>query len=244
MDLLKYPSTVQANRHQCANRLGYNDLKHIKNKLHGESTYTSSTFHSDVCQDCGLILQEKQISLCSSVWEFPKAGLATFNIFKNMKLIMGLLFILGAIFGIVSLYVNIVGTKQSLTIDNQNFPIFFSNWVVAKNFTTNGAAELFLSIAGFLLILVVIVWWISIFVVMCLSQKYQRIVDQAYLSASDFSIMLENVPIHYTKEKMQEEVSRYFDSLVFNHNMKNKWGQILKPFTIKKICRTVPFQLT
>ena len=75
-------------------------------------------------------------------------------------------------------------------MDNQNFPIFFSNWVLTKNSTVNSAVELILSLTGFLLVIVVVVWWISLFVVMCLSQKYQRIVDQAYISASDFSIML------------------------------------------------------
>ena len=59
LDLLKYPSTVQALRHRFANRLGYNDLKQIKNKLLGESTYTHSAFREDRCEDCNLILQER-----------------------------------------------------------------------------------------------------------------------------------------------------------------------------------------
>ena len=49
LDLLKYPSTQQAFRHRCANRMGYHDLKHIKNKLRGDSTYIHSTTHTDHC---------------------------------------------------------------------------------------------------------------------------------------------------------------------------------------------------
>jgi len=91
--------------------------------------------------------------------------------------------------------------------------------------------------------LVVLVWWFGRLVSECVSQKYLRIVDQASLSASDFSIMLENVPIHFSKERLQAEINRYFESLVFGHNIKNTWGEILYPFTIKKICSTVPFSL-
>lgn len=81
------------------------------------------------------------------------------------------------------------------------------------------------------------------FIIMCISQKYEREVDQAHLSASDFSIMLENVPIHYSEDKLREEFNRYFESLVFSHNIKNTWGEVLHRFRIRKICRTVPFLL-
>lgn len=56
--------------------------------------------------------------------------------------------------------------------------------------------------------------------------------------------MLEKVPIHLSEEKLKQEFERYFESLIFNHNIKNTWGEVLKPFTIKKICRTVPFSLS
>ena len=77
-----------------------------------------------------------------------------------------------------------------------------------------------------------------------LSQKYHRMVDQAYISASDFSILVEKVPIHISERKIKEEMLRYYESLVFSHNIKNKWGEELKPFSVKKVCRTVPFRLT
>lgn len=112
------------------------------------------------------------------------------------------------------------------------------------NFSANSALQAALSISGFLLLITVIVWWVTIIVISCLSSKYEREVDQAHLSASDFSIMLENVPIHYSEEKLKEEFNRYFESLVFNHNIKNTWGEVLHRFTIRKICRTVPFSLS
>jgi hypothetical protein len=35
-------------------------------------------------------------------------------------------------------------------------------------------------------------------------------VDQEYLSASDFTVMLEDVPVGFTKERLQNEFNVYF----------------------------------
>jgi hypothetical protein len=55
--------------------------------------------------------------------------------------------------------------------------------------------------------------------------------------------MIEHVPIHYTKERLQAEFNRYFESLVYKHNIKNTWGEELKPFVIQKLTKAVPFSL-
>jgi hypothetical protein len=82
------------------------------------------------------------------------------------------------------------------------------------------------------------------FVDRCLRQKYVRIVDQESLSASDFTIMLENVPAYYTKDRLQNELNRYFESLVYHHNLKKTWGEELKPFEIDRISQVLPFGLS
>lgn len=68
LDLLKYPSTKLAVRHRAANRLGYYDLKNIKNKYTGQAGYMASHSYLDYCEDCKLVLQDKEISTCSSLW--------------------------------------------------------------------------------------------------------------------------------------------------------------------------------
>jgi len=103
---------------------------------------------------------------------------------------MGFLFLLGVIFSIIELYVNIVITRETLNMDGENFPIFFSNAAQTLNPSSNSTLQFVLSISGFILIVVIMVWWVTIFIVQCISQKYQRIVDETYLSAADFSIML------------------------------------------------------
>ena len=56
--------------------------------------------------------------------------------------------------------------------------------------------------------------------------------------------MLENVPINYSEDKLKQQFDRYFESLIFSHNIKDSLGEELKPFTIHKICKTVPFSLS
>lgn len=45
--------------------------------------------------------------LCCGVWEFPKAGLSTYHYFETIKIMAGLVFIMGVFFSIASLYINI-----------------------------------------------------------------------------------------------------------------------------------------
>jgi hypothetical protein len=145
--------------------------------------------------------------MCSAIWEFPKAGLATYLLFRNMKVIMTMLFFLGALFSIVSLYINIniistitsSGTTLTLTLDLNSLPVFISNGLKVTYSSSTSVILILLLLETVLLILVILVWWFTRFVVDCVSQKYTRMVDQASLTASDFSIMLENVPIHYPK---------------------------------------------
>jgi hypothetical protein len=124
-----------------------------------------------------------------------------------MKVIMMMLFFLGAIFCIVSLYINIniisiiasSGTNLTIVLDFRTFPIVISNGFKAIYYSTVTTIQILFYLEAILLILVILVWWFSKYVVECVSQKFIRIVDQASLTASDFSIMLENVPIHYSK---------------------------------------------
>ena len=124
-----------------------------------------------------------------------------------MKVKMMMLFFLGAIFCIVSLYINIniisiiasSGTNLTIVLDFRTFPIVISNGFKAIYYSTVTTIQILFYLEAILLILVILVWWFSKYVVECVSQKFIRIVDQASLTASDFSIMLENVPIHYSK---------------------------------------------
>ena len=123
-----------------------------------------------------------------------------------------MLFILGIIYCIINLVVNIkyITTDTTSSVTGTTYPALFVNVAQILNSSVNSALQTALNVSGFLLLITVIVWWLTIIVTTCLSSKYEREVDQAHLSPSDFSIMLENVPIHYSEEKLKEEFNRYF----------------------------------
>lgn len=223
LDLLKYPSTEQAEQHRCATRLGYSDLKNIKNKQVGDSMFHPSTHRPTHCKDCGLLIQEREIPLCSEVWEFPTAGTSTFKFFETIKLIWIFIFILGAVFSIQSLYFNIIEPTETISI--LNFPKKFAYSGKLLYYSSNVILFLLIMLDACMLALTVVIWWASLYCLRSCREKYHRIVDQENLSACDFTIMLEHLPIHYNKETLQVELNRYFESLVYKHNIKNTWGE-------------------
>jgi hypothetical protein len=166
--------------------------------------------------------------MCASVWEFPKAGAATFHLFEDMKLIAGQVFLLGVVFSILSLYVSIVEPTESFSFATMPRKVSYTACMVYSS--SNAFLSVLLGIEGFLIVLSTLLWWLLQFVSLCLRQKYERMVDQEDLSAADFTIMLDDMPVNYTKERLQNEFNRYFESLVYHHNLKKTWGEDLRPF--------------
>lgn len=64
-----------------------------------------------------MTVQEVEIPMCASVWEFPKAGEAVFGLFEDAKLLAGQVFILGIIFTILALYVTILEPTETVTFE-------------------------------------------------------------------------------------------------------------------------------
>lgn len=68
-------------------------------------------------------------------------------------------------------------------------------------------------------------------------------VDDETITAADFSIMIENIPISFTKEKLQQELFRYQQEIGSNSRLFDSEKQLLRSFTIKKFCKAIPFHL-
>ena len=64
-------------------------------------------------------------------------------------------------------------------------------------------------------------------------------IDQATITAADFSIMFEHVPIDYTRDDLQRDLQDYFHQLKEKKQL-HKMDD-LKSFTIYKYCRAIPF---
>lgn len=155
--------------------MGCNDLKNVRNKLSGNSSYTSANFYEDHCEDCGLLVQEREIETCSSLWEFPKVGLGTYNLYRNMKISMGLIFLVGLLYSVINLIVNIRQIIElNATLDGQTYLVIFLNTIQILNLSSNTTLLAVIGISVFLLLLTFIIWWLTLFIINCLSKKYER----------------------------------------------------------------------
>ena len=59
--------------------------------------------------------------------------MATFLLFRYVKLIWGMLFLLGVIYCTVNIYINVNATNNSSAFEINSLPIFLSNWALTKN---------------------------------------------------------------------------------------------------------------
>ena len=59
------------------------------------------------CEDCGLVVQEEPIPLCSSFNNFPNIGIGAFLLFSTVKSLTILLLVLGVTYSGFALYSNI-----------------------------------------------------------------------------------------------------------------------------------------
>ena len=50
------------------------------------------------------------------MWEFPKVGLGSYNLYRNMKIVMAMIFILGLIYSVINLIVNIRIVIEAATV--------------------------------------------------------------------------------------------------------------------------------
>jgi hypothetical protein len=108
MDLLKYPSNELAEKHRKANKLGCSDIYSSSKQVTNESVVSMEHEHKrDHCEDCGLLVQEQDIPVCTAFHKFPKVGIAAYLLFENLKSIILMVLVLGAIYSSYALYINI-----------------------------------------------------------------------------------------------------------------------------------------
>ncbi len=111
-----------------------------------------------------------------------------------------LLLFLGIIYSGYAQYINII--EPSSTLDSTNFPKKLSFASVVQNLNTNSSLYDSMLIEGWLSVGTVFAWWMCLFVMINAKIKHERMVDDGTITAADFSLMIENVPIMYSKEDL------------------------------------------
>jgi hypothetical protein len=208
LNLLEYPSALEAQQHQEANRLGVYDLK-FHDAEEQESWEELREGHSKIlCEDCALVVQPNSIPLCTSFQNFPKMGIAAYLYFQNIKNLIVLLIMLAAFYSSYALYINITEPSSSFSSSNPIKKLSFASTV--QNLTTNTSLYDSMLKEGWLVAAGVLVWWGALFIMKRMAIKQERMVDDDTITAADFSIMLEHLPVSATKESLQKDLDMYF----------------------------------
>jgi hypothetical protein len=64
-------------------------------------------------------------------------------------------------------------------------------------------------------------------------------VDDETITAADFSVMLEHIPVSTTKKSLQRDLDNYYEQIKGHQEMHKK--DELRPFKIRKFCKATPF---
>ena len=87
-------------------------------------------------------------------------------------------------------------------LNSSNFPKKISFASIIQNLNSNTSLYDSMLIEGWLVVGTVVVWWVCLFVMINAKIKHERMVDDETITAADFSLMIENVPIMYSKEDL------------------------------------------
>jgi len=105
--------------------------------------------------------------------------------------------ILGIVFSGYSLYVNISEPTESLTLDN--LPTKLSYGSVILYFVSNTDIEFSVLVEAWLVVGVVVVWVIVLSYMNVQDIKIEEMIDLKTITASDFTVMIENIPYSMTQ---------------------------------------------
>lgn len=88
---------------------------------------------------------------------------------------MGLIFILGLVYSVINLIVNIRQIIElNVTLNGQTYLVVLLNSVQILNLSSNITLLTVIGVSVYLLLLTVVIWWMALFIIACLSTKYER----------------------------------------------------------------------
>ena len=95
-------------------------------------------------------------------------------------------------------------------------------------------------ISAWLGVVTLIIWMIIFFVIKQREETEEHQYDKENISCSDYSIVMEQMPLDTTQKTLQDQLNSYYDSLLKFDKIPQK---LRKPFKINKINIGKPFYL-
>ena len=197
-DILRYPSSELAEMHAEAMKIGIFDLESEKDEKEkmGEGLSGLAEIMEEeikICPCCGFRLQTDTIKICTPLDKIKNIGASTqlyFATFKSLGVLLGAMFLVYSIYSLVS---NWLAAK-----DNKSISSYLKISLAAKQLEHIETNETLYYIQCWLGLVTMMVW-----ILMMMGIKYFEIkeaieYDVDTSSCSDYSIVLEGIPLDVT----------------------------------------------
>lgn len=191
-----------------------------------------------VCPCCGFVRQVENIKICTSFDDIKNIGTSTQLYFSTYKYLSILLGIMAVVYAIYSIATNAIASGA---FGNELYSIdIITISLSSKQKNNTPTNENYYYIQCWLGVVVVLIW-----ILVMLGIKYQEIrtsneYDDDTSSASDYSVVIEGIPLDATQEEVQKELNGYYDAVTDHQKIPE---QRKRPFNIVKYNVGKPFYL-
>jgi hypothetical protein len=165
-----------------------------------------------VCPCCGFVRQAETIKYCTHFDDIKNIGTSTylyFYTFKNLSILLGIMCAVYSIFAIVTNA--IAANADSSNLYNLDY-ITITLAAKQKNDTPTNRTYYF--IQCWLGVVTILIWALVLIGVKYSEIKSSNEYDNDTSSASDYSIVIEGIPLDVTKEELQTQLNSYYEAVV------------------------------
>lgn len=245
--ILSYPCNELAEFHMESNRLGLEDLRsEILERTNKDGKASDVNDNIEYCSCCGFVHQKESLKICTHLGEINNIGISTYLYFQTIKNLVILLVLLSLGYSIFALATNVkasdeyrklIETGGSINVKFLSTISYVALSLGSKQLNPTTENKTYYFIQCWIGLGITVVWLIMFFILKYSEQGQETKVEEETISASDFTITMENVPKDITKEELQENFKRYEESIT------NVPAHMKVPLTIAKINVGTPFYL-
>lgn len=164
-----------------------------------------------MCPCCGFRKQEEHIPVCTSFDDIPRLGQATDLFFMGIRHTINLMLILSVVYSAFALATNIMASTEackyyvvcSLTTISQG----------AKQTTASDVNSNYYMIQSWIGIGLAVLWGLYFMYMSYKERKLEIESDLRTKSASDFSLLIENMPVEMKMEDFQKLLTQNYEAI-------------------------------
>lgn len=220
-------------------RLGNYDLeKPASNRNDTSSELIEEAQRKKICSCCGFIKQASTINISTSFEEIKNMGVSTYLYFSNYKKLAILLLIMTVVYSAFALITNFIASKNGSS-GNKSSVDYISISLSSKETNDNDDNRRYYFIQCWLGIAMIVGWIFALAGMKYDEAKGIQEYDDDTISCSDYSVVMEGMPLAVTKDELQRQLDTFYQGLNPD-SIPAKWR---KPFKIAKLNVGKPFYL-